>query len=80
MPGQALSYKIGAMKIQALRAKYTRQRGSAFNLASFHDAIRMDGSLPLDVPERQMDAWALQQKNKVISQGQYLRGISFTLR
>lgn len=62
MPGQALAYKIGELKLKELRAKYTKQLGAAFNLASFHDAILMDGALPLDVLERKMDAWAAQQK------------------
>jgi uncharacterized protein (DUF885 family) len=63
MPAQALSYKIGALKIQELRAKYTKQLGSAFNLAAFHDAILLDGSLPLDVMERKMDTWAALQRH-----------------
>jgi uncharacterized protein (DUF885 family) len=62
MPGQALAYKIGELKIKELRAKYTKQLGKAFNLASFHDALLMDGALPLEVLERKMDAWAKQQK------------------
>jgi uncharacterized protein (DUF885 family) len=61
-PGQALAYKIGELKIKELRAKYTKQLGSAFNLAAFHDAILMDGALPLDVLERKMEVWAKQQK------------------
>jgi uncharacterized protein (DUF885 family) len=61
-PGQALSYKIGELKLKELRAKYTKQLGRAFNLAAFHDAILMDGALPLEVLERKMDAWAKQQK------------------
>jgi uncharacterized protein (DUF885 family) len=61
-PGQALAYKVGELKLKELRRRYTKQLGAAFNLASFHDAILMDGSLPLDVLERKMDTWAKQQK------------------
>jgi uncharacterized protein (DUF885 family) len=62
IPGQALSYKIGALKLQELRNRYMKQLGNAFNLAAFHDAILMDGSLPLSVLETKMDSWAKQQK------------------
>ena len=62
IPGQALGYKIGALKIQELRNKYEKQMGSKFNLADFHDQILKDGSMPLSVLEKKMDAWAATQK------------------
>jgi len=58
IPSQALAYKVGALKIQELRKKYTKQLGSKFNLAEFHDQILKDGALPLDVLEKKMDEWA----------------------
>jgi uncharacterized protein (DUF885 family) len=58
IPGQALGYKIGALKIAELRHKYEKQLGSKFNLASFHDEVLKDGALPLDILERKMDEWA----------------------
>jgi len=58
IPGQALSYKIGALKIRELREKYAKQLGSKFNLAAFHDELLKDGVMPLDVMENKMDAWA----------------------
>lgn len=61
IPGQALSYKIGALKIQALRTKYEKQLGARFSLAGFHDEFLKDGCMPLDVLERKMDAWAARQ-------------------
>ena len=61
IPGQALGYKIGAIKIRELRNKYTQQLGSKFNLAKFHDAILKDGSMPLNILEIKMDAWAAKQ-------------------
>ena len=62
IPGQALSYKIGALKIRELRSKYEKQQGNKFNLAAFHDEFLKDGCMPLDVLERKMDAWADRQK------------------
>ena len=61
IPAQALGYKIGALKIRALRTKYEQQLGDKFKLSAFHDAILKDGSLPLDVLEKKMDLWAAKQ-------------------
>ncbi|HEY1115960.1 MAG TPA: DUF885 domain-containing protein [Chitinophagaceae bacterium] len=58
IPGQALSYKIGALKIWELRNKYTKQLGKEFKLSEFHDEFLKDGGMPLEVVERKMDAWA----------------------
>lgn len=58
IPGQALGYKIGALKIRELRTKYTQQLGSKFNLAKFHHAILKDGSMPLNILETKMEEWA----------------------
>jgi uncharacterized protein (DUF885 family) len=58
MPGQALSYKIGALEIQRLRARYEKELGSRFSIAAFHDEILKDGVLPLAVLETKMAAWA----------------------
>lgn len=62
IPGQALSYKIGAIKIRELRSKYTNELGTGFKLSDFHDEFLKDGCMPLDVLERKMDAWAEKQK------------------
>ncbi|WP_396022228.1 DUF885 domain-containing protein [Chryseobacterium suipulveris] len=61
MPGQALSYKIGALKIRELRDKYQKQLGSKFSLAKFHDELLNQGCLPLDVLDRKMENWAKRQ-------------------
>ena len=61
IPGQALGYKIGQLKIRALRAKYEQQLGPKFQLSAFHDALLEDGALPLVVLERKMDGWAARQ-------------------
>lgn len=62
IPAQALGYKIGALKIRELRTRYEQQAGTNFSIAAFHDEILKDGSLPLDVLEKKMDAWAVKQK------------------
>ena len=61
VPGQALGYKIGALKIRELRTKYEKSLGSKFSLAKFHDEILSQGCLPLDVLERKMELWAKKQ-------------------
>ena len=58
LPGQALSYKIGAMKIRELRTKYEKELGQKFNLAKFHDYLLKQGPMPLDVLETVMNDWA----------------------
>ena len=61
-PAQALSYKIGAMKILALREKAREALGSKFSYAGFHDIVTGDGTLPLPVLEARVDAWIAAQK------------------
>lgn len=61
IPGQALGYKIGSLKILELRAKYQKQLGNKFNLAKFHDEILNQGCLPLSVLERKMELWVKKQ-------------------
>ena len=62
IPGQALAYKTGALKLRELRARYQKQLGPKFDLRAFHDEILAGGSMPLAVLERKMDAWAARQK------------------
>lgn len=62
IPAQALGYKTGAMKISALRNKYQKELGAKFNIAAFHTEVLKDGSLPLNVFETKMDAWAASLK------------------
>jgi uncharacterized protein (DUF885 family) len=60
-PGQALSYKIGALTIIALRNKYQQELGSKFDIAAFHDEFLKDGCLPLTILIQKMDAWVAKQ-------------------
>ena len=62
IPGQALSYKIGALKIRELRNKYQQQLGDHFKLSAFHDEFLKDGCMPLEIVEKKMDGWADKQK------------------
>lgn len=63
-PGQALGYKIGALKIRELRTKYEKQLGAAFSPGAFHTAFLEDGSMPLSTIEAKMDRWANAQLKK----------------
>ncbi len=65
-PAQALSYKMGQMKILELRARAQKELGSKFDLRAFHDAVLDSGPLPLDVLEGKIDRWIKenQQANK----------------
>ena len=56
-PGQALAYKIGQLKIQAIRERAERTLGDRFDIRAFHDALLSGGALPLDILEQHMDAW-----------------------
>jgi uncharacterized protein (DUF885 family) len=64
IPGQALSYKIGALKIRELRKRYENMLGNDFDLADFHDEFLKDGVMPLEVAEGKMNAWAEGEKKK----------------
>jgi uncharacterized protein (DUF885 family) len=57
LPGQATGYKIGMIKIVALRRKAERALGPKFDLRGFHDLLIGSGSLPLPILERQVDGW-----------------------
>jgi uncharacterized protein (DUF885 family) len=61
-PGQALGYKIGQLKIKALRERAQAELGPRFDVRGFHNAVIDNGPLPLAVLERQIDRWIAQRK------------------
>jgi uncharacterized protein (DUF885 family) len=61
-PAQALSYKMGQMKILELRERAQRELGTKFDLRAFHDAVLDQGPLPLDLLETKINGWISSQK------------------
>jgi uncharacterized protein (DUF885 family) len=57
LPGQALAYKVGSLKLQELRSKAQMMLMDAFDVRAFHDELLRHGALPLDLLERQITAW-----------------------
>ena len=64
MPGQALAYKIGQLKMLTLRDRASIQLGDAFDIRAFHDALLGGGALPLDLLEQRMDEWLAAQTSE----------------
>ncbi len=57
MPGQALAYKIGMLKLLELRERARTALGARFDIREFHSAVLGSGSLPLGILDKQIDAW-----------------------
>jgi prolyl oligopeptidase len=62
MPGQALAYKIGQLKILELKEKAKKELGESFSIKDFHSVILEQGSLPLNIVEERFDAYLLAAK------------------
>ena len=56
-PGQALAYKVGELKIRELRDRAERALGRNFDLKGFHDAVLLEGSVPLSILEGNVEDW-----------------------
>jgi uncharacterized protein (DUF885 family) len=56
-PAQALSYKLGQMKIIELRERARKELGSKFDIRQYHDAVLDSGALPLDVLDTKVSGW-----------------------
>ena len=63
-PGQALSYKIGELKIQELRRRAEQALGSRFDIRRFHDAVLRNGALPLDMLDEQVTAYIKDERGR----------------
>jgi uncharacterized protein (DUF885 family) len=61
-PGQALAYKLGELKILALRQRAETKLGAKFDVRRFHDAVLEHGAVPLDLLDTQIDAWIAREQ------------------
>jgi uncharacterized protein (DUF885 family) len=61
-PGQALAYKIGELKIRALRSQAEQELGSQFDLREFHDILLEYGAIPLDLLDQRVSNWITKKK------------------
>ncbi|MBU6153856.1 MAG: DUF885 family protein [Bdellovibrionales bacterium] len=62
IPGQALSYKLGELKIQELKSLAKNELGPNYSDADFHDEILKDGALPLSVLDSKIRTWIVRRK------------------
>jgi uncharacterized protein (DUF885 family) len=62
LPGQALAYKTGELKIRELRSWAERELGSHFDVRAFHEVLLRDGALPLNILETIIQNWIAAQK------------------
>jgi uncharacterized protein (DUF885 family) len=60
-PGQAVSYKIGQLKIRELRTRAETKLGDKFSIKEFHNQVLNSGSLPLVLLEEKIDKWIASQ-------------------
>lgn len=63
IPGQALAYKIGQLKLQAIRESAEERLGDDFDVIAFHREMLMDGPMPLSMLESKLDRWVDAQLN-----------------
>ncbi|WDJ04948.1 DUF885 domain-containing protein [Xanthomonas campestris] len=62
IPGQALAYKVGEMKISQLREQAQRELGPRFDVRAFHTEVLKDGSVPLEILQDKVQRWIATQK------------------
>jgi len=68
-PGQATGYKIGELEIRRLRAEAESALGKGFDIRRFHDAVLLDGPIPLDVLEQNIGRWIEKEKVRIQAGG-----------
>ena len=61
-PGQATAYKIGEIRLRGVRARAERELGSRFDVRRFHDALLVDGPLPMALLDERMNRWIAEEK------------------
>ena len=61
IPGQALAYKIGQLKIREIRDKAEASLGDKFSVKDFHTEVLKDGAMPLSMLESKLDRWVESQ-------------------
>jgi uncharacterized protein (DUF885 family) len=62
IPGQALAYKIGQLKIRELRARAEKALGAQFDVRAYHTEVLKDGSIPLEILDAKIARWIEQRK------------------
>ena len=61
-PGQATAYKIGEIRLRAIRTRAEAELGDRFDVRRFHDALLVDGPLPMALLDERMDRWIAEEK------------------
>ncbi|WP_291833643.1 DUF885 family protein [Brevundimonas sp.] len=61
-PGQATAYKVGEIRLRAVRTRAETELGDRFNVRRFHDALLVDGPLPMALLDERMDRWIAEEK------------------
>lgn len=61
-PGQATAYKIGEIRLRAIRTRAERELGDRFDIRRFHDALLVDGPLPMGLLDGRMDRWIAEEQ------------------
>jgi len=62
IPGQALAYKVGQLKIREIRNKAEAALGDKFSVKDFHTEVLKDGPMPLSILESKLDRWVASQQ------------------
>jgi len=63
-PGQATAYKVGEIRLRAVRTRAETELGDRFNVRRFHDALLVDGPLPMALLDERMDRWIAEEKTR----------------